>query len=347
MGLAIRQMNPGEEAKWDKFVFEHPDGTFCHRAGWKHVIEQGARQSASFLFAEDCGKLVGILPLSHRKSYLFGDAMISTMFAVYGGPLALSEAAYSALDAAAWEYASEHGSGSLEFRSIKSRTRANKDWVCHGDNAVTFRGALQTDKESALLSIPRKQRAVVRKSLKAGLTCSWDHDIDRFYSLYAESVRNLGTPVFPKQMFRAFLDIFGDDVEIQVIYTPDGQAIASLMSFYHGEYVLPYYAGGKALARKYGAHDFMYFKLMLRAIERGKTKFDFGRSKVDTGPYRFKKNWGFTPTPLEYEIRLAEGAVASNFSPTNHKFELMVKVWKKLPLPVANILGPLIARHLG
>ena len=347
MEIAVRRMEEEDLERWDAFVSIHPEGTFCHRAGWKAVIEEGADQKPVFLLAEHEGVIVGILPLAHRKSLLFGSALISTMFAVYGGPLASSNEAYKALDAAAWAYAVKEGIPTLEYRSICGRHKNCDGWQIDDPKSATFRGKLQADRDSILAAIPRKQRAVVRKSLKIGLTCSWEKNIDIFYDLYAESVKNLGTPVFPKKLFQTFVKVFEKDVEIQIIHAPNGDAIASLMSFYHGDYVLPYYAGGNASARKYGGHDYMYFNLMLRAIERGKTKFDFGRSKVDTGPYNFKKNWGFEPTPLEYEAHLADGAVLGDLSPANQKFELVVKMWKRLPLPVANFLGPRIARHLG
>jgi FemAB-related protein (PEP-CTERM system-associated) len=347
MSVNVRAMSAPDEGPWDAYVSDHSDGSFCHRAGWSRVIKEGAKQQTKYLLAEQGDKIVGVLPLVHRKSFLFGDALISSMFAVYGGPLADNSDVYKALDAEAWRIAKENGLTSLEYRTVKARNSGAEEWTTEQPTAATFRKPLKQTEDDILLDIPRKQRAVVRKSLKAGLTCSWDKDVATFYALYAESVRNLGTPVFPKRLFSEFVREFGDDVDIQVIRSPSGQAIASLMSFYHGGWVLPYYAGGCPEARKYGAHDFMYYQLMLRAAGRGVTGFDFGRSKIGSGPFRFKKNWGFEALPLEYETRLASGAVKADLNPTSKKFELMVKLWKKLPLPVANLLGPPIARHLG
>jgi len=346
MAITVRPMEKRDIPTWDAYVRKHQEGTFCHLAGWSNVIQSGARQKSTFLIAEHEGRIVGVLPLVHRQSFLFGDALISTMFAVYGGPLADNESGYEALEEAAWELTCMLGVPSLEYRTVHALCGTKGSWVVD-KGASTFRKKLKNAPEDILLDIPRKQRAVVRKSLKLGLTCRWEKDIDTFYALYAESVRNLGTPVFPKQLFSEFVSEFGDSVEIQVIYAPDGTAIASLMSFYHKNWVLPYYAGGSSLARKYSAHDFMYYKLMVHAAERGATSFDFGRSKNGTGPYKFKKNWGFDPTPLEYQSRLIEGASKADLNPANKKFELMVKIWKKLPLPIANFIGPSIARHLG
>jgi len=355
MAVKIREMKPTDRSRWDCYVAAHTGGTFCHRAGWKTVVEKGAGQVCPFLLAEKNNEIVGVLPLSLRGSWLFGKALVSTLFTVYGGPLADDTEIYAALDEAAWALAISNGIDVLEYRSIEARHEAcarpkrpdNSSWTIQKGQSATFQKSLKSNEVDILLDIPRKQRAVVRKSLKNGLRCVWDKNIDVFYGLYAESVRNLGTPVFPKKLFRELLVQFGDDVEIQVVYASDGKALASLLSFYDETKVLPYYAGGGIDARKYGAHDFMYFNLMLKAASMGKTTFDFGRSKIGSGPYQFKKNWGFEPVSLEYEYRVADGAVVSDLNASSGKFETLVKVWKKLPLPLANFIGPYFSRHLG
>lgn len=345
MAVQVRDYRPSDKNAWDDFVRAHPEGSFFHLSSWKQVIEQGAGNKCLYLVAEEDGQLVGILPVTIRNSLLFGKALISNMFAVYGGVLANSGHVYDVLEQAAWE---KGKAPSFESRDIKNRTEAvGRNWSIPEPKSATFIRELNGGPEELLLAIPRKQRAVVRKSLKNGLTCSWDKDLDSFFRLYAESVRNLGTPVFPKKYFASLLTEFSDDIDIQIIRTEEGKSIASLMSFYYGDTVLPYYAGGIPEARKYGAHDFMYYQLMIKASEKGCKRYDFGRSKIDSGPYKFKKNWGCEPTPLYYRTRVAEGHKASDINPTNKKYELMVSLWKKLPLPVANIVGPFLSRHLG
>ncbi len=345
MSVIVRLASDNDASAWDRYVFNHPRGTFCHRYGWKRVVEEGAGQKCPFLIVEKNDIIVGVLPISIRNSLLFGKACSSMMFAVYGGPLADDEEALTALNEAAWGIAKEAGSSSLEYKTVQGSDSA--EWCIEENVAATFLKPLAGDADTILLDIPRKQRAVVRKTLKSGLTCKWEHNLDGFYALYAESVRNLGTPVFPKKLFAKFIEVFKSDLEIQIISSPDGKPVASLMSFYYKDHVLPYYAGGSLDARKYGAHDYMYYQLMVRASERGRKIFDFGRSKVGTGPYKFKKNWGFEPTQLQYQYKLAEGAEKPSINPQNKKFELLVRIWKKLPLPVANLLGPSLARHLG
>ncbi|WP_286828510.1 MULTISPECIES: FemAB family XrtA/PEP-CTERM system-associated protein [Kordiimonas] len=348
MTVRVRHLDAASCAAWDAFVAQHPDGTFCHRAGWKKVIEAGAGHESPFLVAEQDGSLVGVLPLTLRRSLLFGKQASSTMFGVYGGPLAGSDEAYDALDEAAWNLARDAGCDTLEYRTIRPRHQATEGWQTVPGKAATFiRDLASGDEQDILLQIPRKQRAVVRKSLKQNIVSDWNAGIDEFYQFYAYSVHGLGTPVFPKRLFTAFKAVFEDDVLVQVIRDAGGKGVASLMSFRTRDTVLPFYAGGSAQARSLAAHDFMYFELMKRAQADGLSKFDFGRSKIGTGPFNFKKNWGFEPTPLEYEYRLAPGANVPDISPQNRKFSLVIEAWKRLPLGVANLIGPPIAKHLG
>ena len=350
MTVTIRQLDRAYAPMWDAFVAAHGAGTFCHYAGWKFAIETGAGHECPYLFAERDGAIVGILPLTLRRSALFGKAMISSMFAVYGGVLCAEDDAdvRASLTEAAWSLAQAAGIDVIEYRTLDAAHQGSFGWAQPEAKAATFiRDLPQENDDAVLLSIPRKQRAVVRKSLTHGLVADRTAGVEEFYHLYAVSVRNLGTPVFPLKLFKALIREFPDQHDLLVVRTPDGKALASLMSFFDRKTILPYYAGGIPDARAYGAHDFMYFDLMCFARARGIKYFDFGRSKIGTGPYSFKKNWGFEPTLLDYEYQLAPGAAVPDLSPQNKKYALMVKVWKHLPLWAANLAGPMFARHLG
>jgi FemAB-related protein (PEP-CTERM system-associated) len=166
------------------------------------------------------------------------------------------------------------------------------------------------------------------------------------YAAYAESVRNLGTPVFPAQLFRSVLREFGDSADILVV-SDKGRPVASVLSLYMNNMVYPYWGGGTAAARGLRANDAMYFALMRHARDRGCTRFDFGRSKAGTGPAAFKKNWGFEAQPLTYFKRTADGMAPRDVNPMSPKYRLMVATWQRLPLWVANVAGPWLARGLG
>lgn len=346
MGIQISLLEASDHIGWDAFVNDHQQGTFCHLVGWKTVIEQGAGQHCPYLVAKQDGEIVGVLPLTVKKHFLFGKALISNMFCVYGGALTADETVAVTLYEHAWSFAQDHQLPVLELRADVPEAVKDASWDTATGSATFNRQLAATDDEQ-LLMIPRKQRAVVRKSLKNNLSTNWVGDTDTFYDLYARSVLALGTPVFPKKLFAALASVFGDAVQVQLTLGPDGRPVASLMSFYFNQTVMPYYAGGSAFVRPLGAHDFMYYNLMLHARERGCSIFDFGRSKVDSGPYKFKKNWGFEPTPLHYCSRIAPGAAQPNLSQQAGPFATLSKVWKKLPLGVSKILGPPLARHLG
>jgi FemAB-related protein (PEP-CTERM system-associated) len=219
------------------------------------------------------------------------------------------------------------------------------EWA-HTDLYVTFRKAIDPDIEKNLNGIPRKQRAMVRKGIKAGLKGELDEGVDRFFAAYSHSVHRLGTPVFSKHYFEALKAVFGPDCEVQTV-TLEGRLIASVMSFYFRDEVLPYYGGGTDQAREVAGNDFMYWELMRRACERGLRVFDYGRSKQGTGSFDFKKNWGFEPQGLNYEYRLVRGKRVPEVNPLNPKYRLMIKMWQRLPLALANRIGPLVARNLG
>lgn len=340
--LRVRELQPEDSARWDQFVFGCPDATFFHRAGWKTVIERAFAHRTRFLYAEADGRIEGVLPLAEVRSTLFGHALVSLPFCVYGGVAADSERARRVLDAAAGELAQTWRVDHLEYRSLTPR---HPDWA-HSDLYVTFRKAIDPDVEKNLLGIPRKQRAMVRKGIKAGLTSEIDRGVERFFAAYADSVHRLGTPVLARRYFQTLRDVFGPDCEVLTV-SGDGKLVASVMSFYFRDEVLPYYGGGTATAREVAGNDFMYWELMRRACERGLRVFDYGRSKRGTGSFDFKNNWGFEPQPLHYEYRLAKGKRVPEVNPLNPKYRLLIKLWQRLPLSLANRIGPHIARNLG
>ena len=340
--LRVSPFTPADRADWDVFVAGHPDATFFHHSGWRDAIEQGLGHRTCYLLARRGGQVEGVLPLAQVKSRLFGHALVSTPGCVYGGALTISEDARQALTWRACELARELSVDALELRHAAP---VEQGWPTK-DLYVTFRKQISGDDETNLKAIPRKQRAMVRKGIKAGLQSEITADVRRFYAIYAESVRNLGTPVFPRRYFDVLQRIFGDACELSIILH-QGEAIAAVMSFYHRDEVLPYYGGSRPAARSLYGNDFMYWDLMCRAARRGVRMFDYGRSKQGTGSFGFKKNWGFEPQPLYYQYYLVRSQTMPNVNPNNPKYRYFIKAWKRLPLPVANAIGPMLARHLG
>ena len=340
--LEVVGLTAADFARWDAFVEATPEATFFHRAGWKTVTEKAFGHRTHFLFAQSGGVIEGVLPLAEVKSRLFGHSLVSLPFAVYGGIAATTARARAALEEAAEALARQLQVGHLELRNM----HAGNGEVPASEIYVTFRKEIDPDVEKNMLAIPRKQRAMVRKGIKFELVAEIDDTVDRFFAVYADNVHRHGTPALPKKYFALIKEIFGKDCELLIV-TKDGNPISGVMTFYFRDEVMPYYAGDLPAARDLAANDFKYWELMRRACEKGYRIFDYGRSKRGTGPFDFKKNWGFEPTPLYYQYKLITADRVPENNPLNPKYRLMIETWRRLPLSVATWLGPHIVKYLG
>ncbi|MCG5532255.1 FemAB family PEP-CTERM system-associated protein [Halorhodospira sp. 9621] len=343
MAVRVAALEDGDEARWDAFVLRSSEATFFHRSGWARVLREVFGHATQYLLAERDGEVVGVLPLARVRSWLFGDALVSTPFCVYGGLAAADEEARAALDEEAQRCAESLGVEHLEYRH---RTPVHTDWPRRDDLYATFRKAMEPDEDANFQAIPRKQRRMVRQGIKAGLQAEWETDLDRFHAIYARSVHRLGTPVFPRRYFHALAEVFGDDCRVLTV-SREGRPVTSVLNFYFRDEVLPYYGGGLAEAREVAGYDFLYWEVMRRACAEGYQLFDFGRSKRDTGAYHFKRNWGFEPQALSYEYRLYKRPDVPDHNPLNPRYQRAIRIWQRLPLAVANRLGPLVVRNLG
>lgn len=339
--FSVKELSPSDEQRWDDFVTRSKDGTFFHFSGWRRIISEYLGHSSFYMYAERDGKIAGVLPLARIKSWLFGDALISSPFLVYGGPLAESPGALQALVQKASGLAQNLGVDYMEFRNRSPATQ----WPAK-QSYVTFRKEIANDPEDNFLAIPRKQRAVVRKAIKNGLTADFESDVNNLYAVLSDCKRNLGTPFFSRKYLAAVKETFGEQCEILTI-RHKREVLSSVMSFRYGNEILPYYGGGGIAARRFGANDFMYWKVMESACQKGLEVFDFGRSLKGSGAYNFKKYWGFEPVPLSYEYLLVRSNSIPQLDPSNERYKFLIKMWSKLPLQVSRVLGPPIARLLG
>ncbi|HYI41542.1 MAG TPA: FemAB family XrtA/PEP-CTERM system-associated protein [Allosphingosinicella sp.] len=337
--------DPAERARIDSYVAEHPDSVFFHRPQWSLAVERGCGQRGHYLVAErPGGALAGCLPLTDIRSALFGRALVSTGFGTGGGVIADGAAAAEALLAAAAGLSDRLGCATLELRGGDYP----EGFAVRDDVYVGFAMDLPKDEAAILKSIKRRHRGVRRaRELELGVRVgAGAADRSDFFRVFGESMRNLGSPVFPPRLFGAMLDLFGDDSDIVTIFN-GSEPVASVLNFYFKGIVHPYWGGGTIAARDCFASELMYFETMCNAARRGCTRFDFGRSKVGTGNHSFKTNWGMDPEPLRYGVRTAPGAAARDINPLSPRNRLKVEAWKKLPLWVSNRLGPVLARGLG
>lgn len=339
---AVDLRQPDEAARIEGFVAEMA-GNLFHRPAWLLAVERGTGQRARGLLAEKGGAITGWLPLSEVHSPIFGRMLASSGFAVGGGVLAECETTAEALCRAAEELAARLSCPTIELRGGP----APEDWAIRTDSHCGFAAPLAGDDEAQLLAITKRQRAEVRKGLEQDLEMrggTRPEDFAAHYAIYAESVRNHGTPVFPRSLFVAMLDALDGDI-LTAFYK--GKPVSSVLTFYHAGAAMPYWGGGLQIARRLRANDRLYYELMLHARRRGCTRFDFGRSKTGSGPWSFKKNWGFEPEPLSYASWTAPGAEKRDADPTSARHAARIALWRRLPLAVTNRLGPPIARGLG
>ncbi|WP_298158820.1 FemAB family XrtA/PEP-CTERM system-associated protein [Ferrovum sp.] len=340
--LTVRPMTTADETAWDAFVSACPQATFFHRSGWKKIIEETFGHRTHFLLAENAQGIQGVLPLAEIRHFYFGHSLSSLPFCVYGGIAALSPEATRQLDQAAQDLAGTLKVDHLEYRQ---RDSLHPDWP-RKELYVTFRREIDPDPEQNMKNIPRKQRAMVRSGIKNGLVSEIDDTVERFYQVFADNMLRHGTPTFPRRYFALLKSTFGEDCEVLSVLK-DQQVVSSVLTFYFRDEVLPYYAGDTLAARNLAANDFKYWELLRRSCEGGYRIFDYGRSKLGTGSYHFKKNWGFEPVPLHYEYRLYEATEVPDQNPLNPKYRLFIQAWRRLPMPVANWLGPQLVKYLG
>ncbi len=340
--ITIRVADDADRDDWQRWLEARPDATIYHDWAWRQVLFEAFGHRPHYLIARRNGNVVGLLPLVEVKTLLFGHSLVSLPFCPYAGPLAEDRATHDALDARATAIGREKNVDFIEYRSLGE---SHRDWP-RQDLYVTFRKPIFADPEANLAAIPRKQRAMVRKGIRNALQ-SGTGDLDAFFALFADNMHRHGTPPHRKRFFELLLDAFGENAEVLVVRDAQGEAVSGVVSLYFRDEVLPMHAGDAPRARELAANDFKYWELMRRAAERGSRVFDYGRSKRGTGPFDFKKNWGFEPTPLTYEYRLLKSDSVPQNNPLNPKYRAMIATWRRLPRWFVDAVGPYIVRGLG
>jgi FemAB-related protein (PEP-CTERM system-associated) len=338
--LRIVDAGPTVPREWDDFVDGHPDGSIFHRSAWLRVLGSTFPFRPVSIMALEGDRVRAVLPLFLVRNLPMGRSLVSTPFGVYGGVLGDGEAA-DALLAHARALGERLGVRFVELRHERARgTLPVKDLY------VTFRRPIHATDEENMAAVPRNQRRSIRVAMKHGLE-SRVGDLDLlapFYDVYSQSVRNLGTPVFPRRLFENLLREFHPHAKILGVFH-EGSMVAGVLTLFHRDQVLPYYGGAVRRAFPLAANDFMYWSLMCHGRENGYRVFDFGRSKVDSGSYHFKRHWGFEPAPLAYQYCLIRQAALPDLTPRNPAFAWPIRVWRRLPLRLTQWIGPKLVRY--
>jgi FemAB-related protein (PEP-CTERM system-associated) len=337
----VRSLNQEAEAQWDRFVFNNERASFFHLTGWKRVIEKTFDFKAQYLYGERQGRIVGIAPFFEVSNWVVGRCLVSVPLAAYGG--IVSE------DAVSEQALLEHSkciarSGPVDYLELRNRGRGLLEEFHANPLYVTFTVQLLPDLSANLQRLPKDTRYMIRKAEKHGLRIQLGTEqLAAFYNLFAQSMQRLGTPVFPRSLFSNLLREFPDHTQLLLVYK-GSEPLTGVLSFFFRDTILPYFAGASPEANHLAANNFMYWELMKWAIQHGFRTFDFGRSKKGTGSFAFKSQWNMKPEQLDYQVYLVRRKTVPNFSPLNPRFERAIRIWRKLPLPVTNWLGPHVVR---
>jgi len=338
--IEISQLHATEQDDWDRFVRSSPSSSFFHLFGWKTVIEEVMGHECFYLVARRAGRVSGVFPISWVRSKLFGDCLVSSPLAVYGGICADDRESYFSLLRAGSDLANRLG---VKYLEMRNRVESFPTNLPARDLYITFTQDLSPGPEKLLQGLPRDTRYMVRKSMKAGLTWTDDLKLDEFYEIYAQSVHRLGTPVFPKKLFSVIPSEFSRQWRLFGV-RKGKKAIAGVLCFYFKDQVLPYYGGALQEFYKDSPNNFMYWNLICQSCEEGIRTFDFGRSKKGTGSCSFKASWSMAVTDLPYQYQLVRAKEVPHLSPIDKKFALPVTLWKEMPFSWTKIVGPRLFR---
>jgi FemAB-related protein (PEP-CTERM system-associated) len=345
--VTIRRYSLQDAGRWDDYVRRADGASLSHLAGWERVINQTWGYRSCSMYAERGGTLVGLLPLFHVRSRLFGSMLVSTPAAIYGGPLADDYEARLALVAEAMRLATELQVDYLELRNSQEDQVVSNSTFWRKHLYVTFERPIDADEEALLRSYPKKIRYSIRQGLKSGLCSEFGRFelLDEFYEVFATNMRNLGTPVYPKRLFAELLTQFPVSCDIMLI-RHGGQTAGGSFNFYFREVVLPHYACAYSNMHHTGVSAFMYWELMRQAAARGATRFDFGRSKRGSGSWHFKRGWRMAERPLPYCYYGVRATSMPELNPMNPKFSLLIKTWQQLPVGLTKLIGPMVVKHI-
>lgn len=336
--------SPGPD--WDPFVRGCPESSIYHLSGWTELAREVFGHRALFLESRgSAGELVGVLPLIQQRSWLLGNFATSTAFFNYGGALAADRLIAQQLMLRASEEAKALGCRYLEFRDVQPRPG---EWTRRTDK-ITLRLTLPETVEALSKRLGSKLRSQVKRAEREEVQCRTGslELLDAFYAVFAENMRDLGTPVYPRRFFEAVLKRFAEHCQLVVIESRGEPWAAGFLVYWRGQAEIPW-ASCRAKAKPLGANMKLYWEVLSQAIARGCTSFDFGRSTVDSGTYRFKRQWGAEPVPL-YWYRWERNGIGGATSAAEERgrvMELATALWQRLPLPIANSLGPLLSGAL-
>jgi FemAB-related protein (PEP-CTERM system-associated) len=328
---------------WDQFVSTHGQGSFYHRYAWRDVNASCFGHDSSYLAAIEGKAILGVLPIVRIKSRLFGHIACSLPFVNYGGICADAEHVEAGLLREAGRVADEWGVDYLEIRSCRSLNGG----LPQSGHKVSMSIDLDADSEKLWAAFKTGHRQEIRRAYKNGFEVRIGRAelLDDFYAVLSESWRDLGTPLYPKRYFDTIVRAFPEHVRLAVAYVGSEPAATAFDGFSDGT-VEGMWMGAKARHRARGVNYVLYWELVKDACQRGFRRFHLGRSSAESGSETFKKKWNAVTNQLYWAYLLRTRQEIPQLNVSNPKYQLAIRAWQKLPIPVTRFVGPLLARSI-
>jgi FemAB-related protein (PEP-CTERM system-associated) len=331
------------ETEWDGYVSRQPGSSADHLWRWREIFSGVFGHESVYLAARRGPNLVGILPLVLFRSRIFGRSVISLPFLNYGGIVADDADAVDALVERAEGVAREFRASHLELRHVSRQVPG----LPSRQHKLGFTVSMPADSATLWAGLDRKVRNQVRKAQKEGLAASVGgiELVPEFYDVFARNMRDLGTPVYPRTLFEATLQLFPDRARVFVVRHRDRTVAASVAIRFRDTVLVPW-ASSLREFRHLCPNMLLYWSMFEQAVLDGVAVFDFGRSSPGSGPHAFKAQWGAVATPLHWEYVLISRKAPPDQGTSNPRFDAAVRLWARLPLRLANAVGPLIVRSI-
>ncbi len=332
-----------DERRWQEFLENQPRSSNYHRWGWRRVIERAFGWQTYYMMAEENGRVAGILPIVWQNSRLFGSFLTSVPFLNAGGIVAENAGAQNALVAEAVELAQR-----LKVKYLELRHRWDGQFdLTTKTNKITIVRQVTPDADALLASFKAKLRSDLKKAQGYGLTVEFGGApfLDEFYSVFADNMRNLGTPVYSRKFFAEILREFPNDSYLCIV-RHEGRAISGSFLTGFRDSVEAMWSASLYSHSKLKPNMFMYWKILEFAGAKGYQTFDFGRSTVGSGTHSFKMQWGSKEVPLYWVYWMPGEQSLPELNPNNPRYRAAIWTWQHLPLFVTNLIGPSIVRCL-
>jgi len=347
-GASIRVHDPESYRErlpaWEAFMAEQGRTRLSLHPRWLSILERGLGHRPHVIEAVEGEMVRGLLPLVLVQSALFGRFLVGLPYLNYGGVVASDPETARLLIDRALELAERFKVRHLELRHEEPVDHPRMETA--SGMKLHMRRALPKTADALWAELGPKVRNQVRKGEKHALKVEWGGTdlLGDFYEVFSRNMRDLGTPVYGRGLFRAILEGFPDRAELCVVRL-EGAPIASSLLLHGREASEVPSAGSLRVHNPTCANMLMYWSLLVRAVERGQSEFDFGRSSPASPTHKFKSQWGAKPFPANWSYHVRSGD-RSAMRPDNPKNQRLIAIWRRLPVGLTRLIGPSIVRGI-